>query len=1061
MSFVLKEVESAPLLAPLQGQTPDFAETFKAGVVAERVETDSWQRAQRTTRDVLAEQKAGLSSANAYGDGPEATRSRSTQRQFDAELDYVLARNVELVRQNPELRTFGVPTTRDEFAGIVTDRLKAEHADAMDVLDLGGGGAGFLGRMWAGVTDETTVLTLPFGAPAGSRLLLAAGIEAAVNVGAEALTLERQRDVAERLDLPEPNAASQLGIAALTGGILGGGIAGALRYGEHIRAKRQAQAAQRPDGAEPLSFGDEVNRAERELRGDQYRPGTPSASTVSAELPSDAPANWPQIKNGIFAGESGGDYNALFSFQNRPGGRFENVRLTEMTVDEAIAFSQPGGEYAGWVKSRIGRVATPMGAYQVVGTTLRAAKRALGLRGDELMSEAMQDRIGIWIYRNQGTGAWVGYRGPRSTPPGAVDPNTRAPAFSGYTTRRGYTASGQVTAGDGFRVDVDYQVVDLASLQRAGGDLQPRDRSRAASDEQIASIAAGLDPARLMPSPEADRGAPIVGPDNVVESGNGRVAAIGRVYDLHPDRADAYRQQIVEAGFEIPGGVERPVLIARRTTELDDAGRQGLVRAANTSQIARMSATERARMEARGLDVATLSRFRPGRLDAPDNAEFVRGFLDTLPQAERAGLVDARKMVNAEGLRRLGEALFARAWEASDIVARFAETDAGDLKSLLDALRDAAPEWAALRAAVADGRIRPEMDITDYVLDAMRTIALARDIATREGGTVSAALEDLLAQADLLAGDVAPLTEALIRKFAPNGRAARADTIAEFLKRYAAEAQKIGGSDTGLFDTPGPLDALKAIDRESFGRLKELGRAAVPPAPEPDAQLEAMPAGIFDEGAASPSIEAADNAILEDLREILRTRRVTDEEHDAVEEMIETQIRARSPLSAEDQRRIDSSYATNGDVDVAQLIRNGLSPIPQDMTLYRGFSTSEMADDGLMSFSPSRATAEGFGRVEEVTLPAGTMVYSPRSGISGGEILVPRETYELLTSSTREITAADVLDVRTRAELEAFASETFELEDGTPMTIREYLDDLDADEALATVVDLCGLKGGA
>lgn len=123
--------------------------------------------------------------------------------------------------------------------------------------------------------------------------------------------------------------------------------------------------------------------------------------------------NWPSIRAGIFAGESGGDYDALFGYANRPGGRFADKRLRDMTVDQALEFSNPRGEYAQWVKGKIGRVATPMGGYQIVGTTLRAAKDALGLTGNERMDEATQDRLGQWILANQGTGAWEGYKGPR------------------------------------------------------------------------------------------------------------------------------------------------------------------------------------------------------------------------------------------------------------------------------------------------------------------------------------------------------------------------------------------------------------------------------------------------------------------------------------------------------------------------------------------------------------------------------------------------------------------------------------------------------------------------
>lgn len=133
-----------------------------------------------------------------------------------------------------------------------------------------------------------------------------------------------------------------------------------------------------------------------------------------------APQNWPAIRRGIFAGESGGDYNALFGFSNRSGGRFSGVSLTSMTVDEAIAFSSPSGEYGSWVRSQIGVTSTPMGAYQIVGSTLRGAKAGLGLSGNELMTPELQERMGIWIYEEQGTGAWAGYRGPIYDPADGV-----------------------------------------------------------------------------------------------------------------------------------------------------------------------------------------------------------------------------------------------------------------------------------------------------------------------------------------------------------------------------------------------------------------------------------------------------------------------------------------------------------------------------------------------------------------------------------------------------------------------------------------------------------------
>ena len=171
-------------------------------------------------------------------------------------------------------------------------------------------------------------------------------------------------------------------------------------------------------------------------------PTTPGGYSLGTELPAGVDpalaakyAIPEEVKNGIFAGESGGDYDALFGFQNRPGGKFQNVKLTDMTIDEALNFAAPSGEYGQTVKGQIGRVATPMGAYQIVGTTLKAAKDGLGLTGNEVMTPELQDALGGWILANQGTGAWEGYKGPRDgyTPAsgGAVTMSTSGPS-GGY-----------------------------------------------------------------------------------------------------------------------------------------------------------------------------------------------------------------------------------------------------------------------------------------------------------------------------------------------------------------------------------------------------------------------------------------------------------------------------------------------------------------------------------------------------------------------------------------------------------------------------------------------------
>jgi len=128
-------------------------------------------------------------------------------------------------------------------------------------------------------------------------------------------------------------------------------------------------------------------------------------------------ATWQEIQQGIFAGESGGDYNALFGYQNRPGGRFEGVKVSEMSIADILDFTNPRGAYGQYVKSARPDpekgVATPVGAYQVVGTTLRDAVKALGIDPSQKFDKATQDRIGKYIFETQGAKAFAGYKGPK------------------------------------------------------------------------------------------------------------------------------------------------------------------------------------------------------------------------------------------------------------------------------------------------------------------------------------------------------------------------------------------------------------------------------------------------------------------------------------------------------------------------------------------------------------------------------------------------------------------------------------------------------------------------
>jgi hypothetical protein len=565
-------------------------------------------------------------------------------------------------------------------------------------------------------------------------------------------------------------------------------------------------------------------------------------------------------------------------------------------------------------------------------------------------------------------------------------------------TSRGYTGSGQVAAGDEFRIDVDYEIVDADSLFRASGDFQPRDRSRITSDAWIADTAARLDPAQLMPSPTADRGPPVVGPDGMIESGNGRYGAILRAYEKHPDRAAQYRAQIEAAGFAVPEGVQRPVLVARRKSELSREDRVRFTVAAQDSGVAVMTPTEVARTSSRAMTPEVLGRLDPAQpIRAEGNAEFVRSALAALPRSARNAMFEASGMLNSLGERQLREALFARAWPDPDILARYTEGNAAELKSLLEALETAAPGWAALRADIEAGRVSPDMDIGGHVLDAMRLIAAARELAASTKVPIAKAVAELLDEVDLIEGAISPLTAALVRKFWRNGRAAPAEEVANFLTRYADEARKAGATG-GMFDAPGPRDVLITIDRAAFGDLpQDMGAArgyATPAAREP----AALPDQGFDQGAASPEADAADAAMRAEL------------------EAVEAQGNSGRSMGRTTELPDGSSPS---------------APLQQ-----KDNADSAAIQDG--GDRPQREAFRDTGLGEE-------RAPSPTGHAKDGADPHPDQA-----------PAPDPVAVELQKLREEFADLEINV-DGTTYTAREMLDDLDADAAADAVVQACGI----
>lgn len=361
-----------------------------------------------------------------------------------------------------------------------------------------------------------------------------------------------------------------------------------------------------------------------------------------------------------------------------------------------------------------------------------------------------------------------------------------------------------VTTPGGSKVNTAFEVVDAANLTAAAGDLQNRDRSRSSTDLQVQDIFAKFDPERLGESLESDRGSPIVGPDNVVESGNGRVLAINKVYDESPEKADAYRKFIEDQGFDI-SGLDRPILVRRRTDRMTPDERSKFVRESNMDTKLQLSTSEKAQTDAASLTPDVMSLMASPDVNASTNQGFVRAFLSKLPTQEQAAFLDKDGRLSAEGTRRLRTAVKSSAYGDADLINTLDESQDNNIKSIGGALEDAAPAWRRMLDAIKEGDVEPEMDTTKQLVEAAKIVRDVRNKGMKIG--------DFLAQNDAF-NPLNPVTERFIRSFYNEtlGRAAGREAIADVLEKYARRASEQTTSE-GLFENESmsPVEILDGI----------------------------------------------------------------------------------------------------------------------------------------------------------------------------------------------------------------------------------------------------------
>lgn len=343
-----------------------------------------------------------------------------------------------------------------------------------------------------------------------------------------------------------------------------------------------------------------------------------------------------------------------------------------------------------------------------------------------------------------------------------------------------------VSTPDGsMSVDVVPEVVDLFSLNPATGALQNRMIDNPANQATINNIANAPDFTRLGTSPFSDRGAPIIGPDNIIEIGNHRVEGLKRAAENNPQAYQGYVRALNEAGYDTRG-MQFPVLIRRRVGELDPTKRQDFTRLSNSEANQSLSDLELAKQDASRLTPELLGKFDgevSGGVRAAKNLPFVRDFLSQITTpSERTRLISPEGGISDALADRLERALFASAYNDIALIKRAVETGDDDTKSITGGMIEATGAMQELRRGVESGRIRPEFDIVQSLVKAADRV--------RAGKANQLTPADILSTEDMI--NPIPAIERELIKLLSNdsmNKIASKSAIGKRLKAFVEEAK--------------------------------------------------------------------------------------------------------------------------------------------------------------------------------------------------------------------------------------------------------------------------------
>ncbi len=349
------------------------------------------------------------------------------------------------------------------------------------------------------------------------------------------------------------------------------------------------------------------------------------------------------------------------------------------------------------------------------------------------------------------------------------------------------------------RYEFEYRIVDLKDLIVSHDpltfvpnpgypqELQPRLRERSATQLQVKTMAANLEPdALLVDYRSIDRGAPIVGNDMIVESGNGRVMALKLAAKDHPEVYSRYKSKLIEVAPTLAlsvGKITNPALVRVRLTKVS---RKQFAQEANSSTSIESSAIEKAKTDADNITAPMLSSLEvldgeniEDALRSTRNKQFVTSFLSKLPSNEQAKLVDAKGILNQDGVRRAAMAIFVATFKGDTglrLAEKFFESTDVNVRNVFNGITRSLGVLSQAESLTAAGEREPSYTIGE---DLARVISVFSNVKKTPGMTV----DKYLKQSSMLDRELNPFQEQVLSVLDKNSRSAK--RIGAILTKYA------------------------------------------------------------------------------------------------------------------------------------------------------------------------------------------------------------------------------------------------------------------------------------